>query len=122
MNLKEPEYREKLSKQKCWPTTLFFATYQWRDLRRHKCHFTLAFCSTFFIVLSTLGIIALFVHYVFLLVVTSIISKGPVMFLKLCQDSYGEIDAFLTPAGSTSLHPNIQTYLNFTSIEMALKN
>ena len=54
---------------------------------RHKCHFALAFCSVFFIVLSTL-------------VVTSIIAKGPVIFLKLSEDSYGEIDAFIFPLGT----------------------
>jgi len=51
---------------------------------RHKCHFLLAFCSVFFIVLSTL-------------VVTSIIAKGPVIFLKLSEDDYGEIDSFIFP-------------------------
>jgi hypothetical protein len=38
----------------------------------------------FFIVLATL-------------VVTSIIAKGPVIFLKISEASYGEIDAFILP-------------------------
>ena len=33
------------------------------------------------------------------LVVTSIIAKGPIVFLKLAQEGYGEIDAFITPQG-----------------------
>jgi hypothetical protein len=77
---------EKIKNQRCWPSTKFYTLYQWRDLRRHKCHFFLAFCSVFFIVLATL-------------VVTSIISKGPIVFLKLAQENTGEIDAFITPAG-----------------------
>ncbi len=55
-----------------------------RDVKRHKCHFCLAYCAVFFIVLATL-------------VVTSIISKGPVIFLKISEASNGEIDAFILP-------------------------
>ena len=72
---------------KCWPATKFFTTYQWRDLKRRKCHFTLAFCSVFIIVVSTL-------------VVTTVIDKGPYIFLELAQDSFGEIDAIITPGVS----------------------
>lgn len=58
--------------QKCWPLTKFFALYTYRDLKRHKCHFCLAFFTVFLIVLSTL-------------VVISIIAKGPIIFLKLSE-------------------------------------
>lgn len=56
------------------------------------------------------------------LVVTSIISKGPIVFLKLAQDSVGEIDAFITPAGMTSNLPYYSEYfLNYTAINHALE-
>ena len=83
--------------------------YQWRDLKRHKFHFCLAFCSVFFIVLSTL-------------IVTSIISKGPVIFLKLSEENYGEIDAFITPSGYSSIYPyNQPMFINYTSISELVK-
>ena len=31
------------------------------------------------------------------LVVTSIIAKGPVIFLKISEGNYGEIDAYIVP-------------------------
>jgi hypothetical protein len=82
--------------------------YQWRDLKRHKCHFCLAFCSVFFIVLATL-------------IVTSIISKGPVIFLKLSQDYSGEIDIFITPGTLSDLYPYYSRYfVNTTAVKQAL--
>lgn len=83
--------------------------YQWRDLKRHKCHFCLAFCSVFFIVLSTL-------------VVTSIIAKGPVIFLKLSEQAYGEIDAFILP-DQQSIYPySDYNFVNHSRVEEVLAN
>ena len=47
-------------------------------------HFTLAFCSVFTIVISTL-------------VVVSIIDKGPVVFLRRAEARHGQVDALITP-------------------------
>ena len=47
----------------------------------------------------------------------SIIGKGPIIFLKLAQDNYGEIDAFITPASISSLYPyDERRFLNYTAI------
>ena len=46
---------------------------------RHKCQFCLSFCSVFIVVLSVL-------------VVNSVIAKGPVIFLKLSETYVGEYD------------------------------
>ncbi len=52
------------------------------------------------------------------LIVVSIIVKGPVIFLKLCQTNYGEIDAFITPAGTGNIYPyNQVSFLNYSVIE-----
>jgi hypothetical protein len=89
---------------KCWPATLFFGMYQWRDLKRRKCHFSLAFCSVFCIVLSTL-------------VVTTVIDKGPYIFLELAEDSHGEIDAFITAAQQNAA----QSYINYTAVDLRVR-
>ena len=78
--------------------------YSYRDLSRHKCHFFLAFCSVFTVVLSSL-------------VISSIISKGPVIFLKMADMHNGEIDAFVTPAKYHNVAPseNAQNqFINYT--------
>ena len=41
-----------------------------RDVKRRKCHFCLGLCSVLIVVLSTL-------------VVNTIVSKGPIIFMKL---------------------------------------
>ena len=51
---------------------------------RRKCHFCLAFCSVFVVVLSTL-------------VVNTVIAKGPIIFLSLNQAGTGEFDAYFEP-------------------------
>ncbi len=96
---------------RCWPSFKFFLTYQSRDMFRHKCHFALAFCSVFFIVLSTL-------------VVTTIISKGPVIFLKLSEDNYGEIDSFIFPLGAKQeIYPAYEiNFINHTRVLEVVKN
>jgi hypothetical protein len=61
----------------------FFAKNALSNIQRHKCNFGLAFCATFIVVLSSL-------------VVNSLIDQGPVVFLKLAEQSSGEADAFVT--------------------------
>ena len=51
---------------------------------RRKCHFCLAFCTVFIVVLSTL-------------VVKTLISKGPIVFMKLAEEDAGQIDGIITP-------------------------
>jgi len=57
-----------------------FTKYALQDIARNKCHFCLAFCSVFVVVLSTL-------------VINTIIEKGPLVFLSLGEKDQGEIDA-----------------------------
>ena len=71
----------------CWQTLLFFIKHSYRDVIRRKCHFCLALCSVLIVVLSTL-------------VVNTVISKGPIIFMKLAQAESGEIDAMYMVAGS----------------------
>ena len=56
----------------CWQTFRFFIKHAWRDIKRRKCHFCLALCSVLIVVLSTL-------------VVNTVISKGPIIFMALAQ-------------------------------------
>ena len=51
-------------------TFIFFLKHSERDIKRHKCHFFLALCSVLVVVLSTL-------------VVNTVISKGPIIFMTL---------------------------------------
>ncbi len=107
-SLKSKDEQEKLQRQKCWPTSRLFCMYQWRDLKRHKFHFCLAFCSVFIIVLS-------------ILIVISMINKGPVIFLKMSEGRNGQIDAFLTPAGvEQNIHDlNQKSFVNLTALRVA---
>lgn len=67
----------------CWHSFRFFLKHSYRDVGRRKCHFCLALCSVFIVVLATL-------------VVNTVISKGPVIFVQIAQSETGEIDAWLT--------------------------
>ena len=49
----------------------------------HKCQFCLSFCSVFVVVLS-------------ILTVVSITEQGPIIFLRLSENSVGEFDATFT--------------------------
>ena len=66
----------------------FFLKHSCRDLRRRKCHFCLAYCSVFVAVLSTL-------------IVNTLISQGPIVFLKLAESDVGEYDAIIMPTPYT---------------------
>ena len=60
---------------------MFFLKYSWRDTCRHPCHFCLAFCSVFIVVLSTL-------------VVQTVVAKGPIIFVSLAQTDTGQMDVW----------------------------
>ena len=70
-----------------------------------KCHFCLAFCTVFIVVLCTL-------------VVDTITSKGPIIFMKLSEEDAGQIDAIIysrTDQGSTANSITGQDdFLNYT--------
>ena len=55
-----------------------------RDIKRNKCHFCLAFCSIFTVVLS-------------ILVINSVIAQGPLIFGSIGQVNSGQIDAYFSP-------------------------
>lgn len=69
----------------CCKRTRLFTGYAVQDVRRNKCHFFLAFGSVFVVVLS-------------ILVVNTIVSMGPLVFLSLGQKQNGEIDAIFSQA------------------------
>ena len=64
---------EEISGLGCCQTFLFFLKNACLDIRKRKCHFCLAFCTVFIVVLCTL-------------VVDTITSKGPVIFMKLAEE------------------------------------
>ena len=67
----------------CCGSFRFFVKHSCRDLLRHKCQFGLAFCSVFVVVLSVV-------------VVNTIISKGPLIFMKLGESVKGGYDGVFT--------------------------
>jgi hypothetical protein len=67
----------------------FFLKHQYRDVKRRKCHFCLALCSVFIVVL-------------FSLVINTIVAKGPIIFLKMAEADNGEIDGFVSPTPPNS--------------------
>ena len=62
----------------------FLCSNTFRDIGRKKCNFCLAFCSVFVVVLSTL-------------VINTVIDLGPIIFLKMGEQSVGQFDAIITP-------------------------
>lgn len=64
--------------------TKMFIAYAWQDIGRNKLHFSLAFGSVFISVLS-------------ILLVSTIVTMGPLIFLGLGQKTNGEIDAMFSP-------------------------
>ena len=60
----------------CCHMTRFYARSSFTDVKRNKCHYSLAFCAVFTVVLSTL-------------VVNTVIEKGPVLFMSLGEQAAG---------------------------------
>lgn len=79
----------------CWQMFRFFLKHSYRDVGRRKCHFCLALCSVFIVVLSTL-------------VVNTVTSKGPIIFMQLAQQESGEIDCVYTPGSTRVDNSNYQ--------------
>lgn len=68
----------------CWSKAKFFIWHSARDTKRNKCHFGLAFCSIFTVVFS-------------ILVINSVISQGPLIFVSIGQANSGQVDAIFSP-------------------------
>ena len=75
----------------CCGSLRFFIKNACTDIGRHKCQFFLAFCSVFIVVLSVI-------------VVNSVIAKGPLIFLQMAESSEGAFDAVF--------HHSTTTYAN----------
>ncbi len=83
-----------------------------KDTMRHKCQFCLSFCSVFIVVLSVL-------------VVNSVITKGPVIFMKLSENIVGEFDGVFQSFENIHLTqawlPRLRDdgyYINYTQVSM----
>ena len=74
---------EKLENQKISTSLKFFMKHSYRDMKRRKCHFCLALCSVFIVV-------------IFSLVINTIVARGPIIFLRLAEANQGEIDGIIT--------------------------
>jgi hypothetical protein len=98
---------EKLKGQSLRSSTGFFSKHSYRDAMRHKCHFCLAFCSVFTVVFS-------------MLVINSVIEKGPIIFLQLSEGQRGEIDAQIRPSSSylnAEDGTKFKVFLNYTRVD-----
>lgn len=80
---------------KIMKSLLFFARHSYRDVKRKKCHFCLAFCSVFIVVM-------------FSLVVNTLVTRGPIIFLKVVEGTEGEIDGVLTSSRLQGISRNNQ--------------
>lgn len=70
-----------------------------QDVGRNKCHFSLAFCSVFVVVLS-------------ILVVNTLVQLGPLVFLSLAEKIEGQIDAIFSNANMPITGPYSYNYYN----------
>ena len=80
--------QERLPRQSCCSSFRFFLGHTCKDVKRRKCHFCLAFCSVFVVVLTTV-------------VINTIVTTGPIIFLRLAEGEEGEFDATVTPIDVT---------------------
>lgn len=94
----------------CCKRTGLFTGYAVQDIMRNKCHFCLAFGSVFVVVLS-------------ILIVQTIVSMGPLVFLSLGQKTNGEIDAIFSPispgvhtATDYAAYQSLGQFLNYTQV------
>lgn len=104
-----------MSTQKIAHSLKFFCTHAYRDTKRRKCHFALALCSVFIVVL-------------FSLVINTIVARGPIIFLKMAESNEGEIDGTVSPSAS-ALVSNVNSngtldaqFLNFTRVSQLYGN
>jgi len=67
----------------CCGAFRFFLRHSFRDVKRRKCHFCFAFLSVFIVVFA-------------ILVINTVIAKGPIIFLTMAEGDEGEIDGIFT--------------------------
>ena len=107
-SIQEPdENKEDHGTLSCWGSLSLFMKYSWMDIKRRRCHFCLAFCSVFITVLATL-------------VVNTVISKGPIIFLTLNQARTGEIDSIIYQADNKLVNVGQycmpESFMNYTRV------
>ena len=88
----------------------FFFKHSYRDVHRKKCHFCLSFCSVFIVVWAAL-------------VINTVVKKGPVIFLKLSETDWGQIDGIVYPQDKldfTSYQNNQGYFINYTRTKEVL--
>jgi len=91
----------------------FFLKHAGREFSRRKFHFCLAFLSVFVVVLSTL-------------VIHSVVSKGPIIFLALGQQKVGAFDGYYVPASATAPVDSVSRYsqttdfINYNKVQAVL--
>jgi len=68
----------------CCGSAKFFCRHSYKDVGRRKCNFCLAFCSVFIVVLATL-------------VINTVVTFGPIIFLKVGEAKVGQFDAVMVP-------------------------
>ena len=78
-------------------TCRFFLKHSFRDIKRRKFHFCLAFLSVFIVVLSTL-------------VIHTVVAKGPIIFMALGQEKGGAFDGYYQASHETAKESQINTY------------
>lgn len=104
------ELEEEINQMGHGQTCRFFCKHSCRDLGRNKCHFCLAFMSVFIVVLSTL-------------VIHSVVSKGPIIFMTLGQQQVGAFDGLYLPASDPEPFTKLNTYsqtrnfINFNKVQ-----
>lgn len=65
-------HQQNMTSLKFYESLKFFLKHAYRDTKRRKCHFCLALCSVFIVVL-------------FSLVINTIVARGPIIFLKMAE-------------------------------------
>ena len=78
-------------------TCRFFLKHSYRDIRRRKFHFCLAFLSVFIVVLSTL-------------VIHTVVAKGPIIFMSLGQEKGGAFDGYYQASHMEARESMINSY------------
>lgn len=97
----------------CWQKFRFFVKQSLKDIKRHKCQFCLSFCSVFVVVLS-------------ILVVSSIVEKGPIIFLRLAEKTVGEYDGMFMSRNYAYYETDFDTfydsgfYLNYEQVKQVM--
>ena len=81
----------------CWQMFLFFMRHSFKYIGRRKCNFGLAFCSIFTVVISTL-------------VINTVISLGPIVFLQMAENKVGQYDAIFYPKDKS------EKFFNYTKV------